>query len=70
MLKIFDLPFLFTAREFFRSRFKKFSEINRKYSQPRIRMTPLVRGSLFLLCLYLISMVTILIYKFVSVVVK
>jgi hypothetical protein len=70
MLKDLNSSFLVTAREFFRSRFRKFAEINRKYSQPRIRMTPLVRVSLFLLRLYLISMVIILVYKFISVATK
>jgi hypothetical protein len=42
----------------------KVKEINRKYSKPRLKMTPLVRAALFALRLYLILLVIILIYKF------
>jgi len=46
----------------------KIREINKKYSQPRLKMTPLVRVSLLVLRLYLIMLVIILVYKFYSVV--
>lgn len=42
----------------------KIKEINRKYSKPRLKMTPLVRAALLALRLYLIMLVIILIYKF------
>ena len=43
---------------------EKIKEINRKYSKPRLKMTPLVRAALLALRLYLIMLVIILIYKF------
>lgn len=42
----------------------KIKEINRKYSKPRLEMTPLVRAALIALRLYLIMLVIILTYKF------
>jgi hypothetical protein len=46
----------------------KIREINSKYSQPRVKMTPLVKASLLILRLYLIMLVIILVYKFYTVV--
>jgi len=46
----------------------KIKEINKKYSHPRLKMTPLVKVSLIVLRLYLIGLVIILIYKFYTVV--
>jgi hypothetical protein len=43
---------------------EKIGNINRKYSNPRLKMTPLVRATLLALRLYLIMLVSILIYKF------
>jgi hypothetical protein len=43
---------------------KKIEDINKKYSKPRLKMTPLVKVTLFALRLYLIILVIILIYKF------
>ena len=45
-----------------------FVEINEKYRTPRIKMTPMVRWALLVLRLYLIVMVLILAYKFVTLV--
>ncbi|MFB3765433.1 MAG: hypothetical protein ACE14P_09320 [Methanotrichaceae archaeon] len=42
--------------------------INKKYSKPRLKMTPLVKVSLLALRLYLIFLVIILMYKFYTVV--
>jgi hypothetical protein len=47
---------------------EKIKEINRKYSKPRLKMTPLVRVALITLRLYLIMLVFILIYKFYTLV--
>ena len=46
----------------------KVKEINKKYSQPRLKMTPLVKAMLLILRLYLIMLVAILVYKFYTVV--
>ena len=47
---------------------KKVNDINKKYSKPRLKMTPLVRAALIALRLYLIMLVFILIYKFYTLV--
>jgi hypothetical protein len=47
---------------------KAINDINKKYSKPRLKMTPLVRFSLFALRLYLIMLVVILSYKFYTMV--
>ena len=43
-------------------------EINRKYKTPRIKVTRMVSISLFMLRLYLIAMIVLLFYKFITVV--
>jgi hypothetical protein len=45
---------------------EKVREINRKYSTPRIHMSTAVKFSLIVLRIYLIAMVLILLYKFVT----
>lgn len=47
---------------------EKIREINRKYSEPRLKMTPLVRIALLALRIYLLMLVIILIYKFYTLV--
>jgi len=44
------------------------SAINRKYSHPRITMSPAVRTALLLLRLYLLFLVVLLGYKFYTIV--
>jgi hypothetical protein len=46
--------------------FPKIAEINRKYSRPRLTMTPLVRRCLLALRLYLLLLVLLLAYKFIT----
>lgn len=46
----------------------KIKEINDKYRNPRLKMTPLVKASLLVLRLYLIMLVAILLYKFYTIV--
>jgi len=41
-------------------------EVNAKYRTPRIQMTPIVKISLYALRFYLIGMLLILLYKFIS----
>ena len=50
----------------FRRPVQKIREINRKYSTPRIHMSRAVKFSLIVLRLYLIAMVLILVYKFIT----
>ncbi len=45
---------------------KAVHEINEKYKKPSIKMTPLVSISLLLLRIYLLGMVLLMCYKFVS----
>jgi hypothetical protein len=52
-------------KKYIQSKFYKISEINKRYSTPRVTMTPLVRFSLLFLRLYLLFLVAILFYKFV-----
>jgi len=44
----------------------KIREINRRYSKPRIRMSRSVRFALLMLRLYLVFLVLILAYKFMT----
>ena len=53
----------------FRGFFEAIREINEKYKTPRIKMTPMVSLSLLVLRLYLIGMLLLLLYKFISVVI-
>ncbi|MCX6571243.1 MAG: hypothetical protein NT006_07500 [Candidatus Aminicenantes bacterium] len=57
-------------RNWFKGRFSKIREINRKYGKPRVKMTKGVKVALFLLRLYLILLVGILVLKFISMVKK
>ncbi len=52
----------------FRKQFAGIIEINEKYKTPRIKMTPLVSFSLFFLRFYLIFLVGILLFKFITLV--
>ncbi len=52
----------------YRGMITEIRDINRKYAAPSIRMTPFVKFSLLFLRFYLLTLVGLLIYKFVSVV--
>lgn len=54
-----------SVREFFNA----IRAINEKYSQPRIQMSRMVSFSLLLLRIYLLGMLLLLAYKFVTIVV-
>ncbi|HVP58559.1 MAG TPA: hypothetical protein VMU02_10715 [bacterium] len=45
---------------------EQIAAINRKYATPHVKTTPLVRVALLLLRLYLLSLVGILIFKFIT----
>lgn len=45
-------------------KFQPFVDITRKYKEPRIKMTRLVRIALLLLRIYLILIIGILVFKF------
>jgi len=52
--------------EFFKNTITTVKSINRKYAQPQIKMTPMVKVSLLSLRLYLLFLVAILVYRFIS----
>jgi len=52
----------------FRDLIQAIRDINEKYRTPRIKTTRLVSFSLLLLRIYLIGMLLLLLYKFISVV--
>jgi hypothetical protein len=51
-----------------RNLFVKFAAINSRYREPRIAMTGAVRFSLLVLRVYLLALVALMVYKFVSIV--
>ena len=53
-------------RGFFSHQFAKVQEINRKYAKPNVEMSKWVKGSLLILRLYLILLVCLLLYKFIT----
>jgi hypothetical protein len=54
------------AREFIRQQYSIITEINRKYATPRITMSRWVKLSLLFLRLYLIFLVLLLGYRFLT----
>jgi hypothetical protein len=52
----------------FRDLIQAIRDINEKYKTPRVKTTRLVSFSLLLLRIYLIGMLLLLLYKFISVV--
>jgi hypothetical protein len=53
-------------RTFLRHNYDKIKDINKKYAAPRVAMSKPVKMSLFLLRLYLLFLVGLLFYKFVT----
>ena len=62
--EFYDLRF----KKMLEQRFSKIVAINRKYQAPRIHMTPMVKFSLLMLRLYLLLLVGLLFYKFITLV--
>ena len=60
------LRFLNKFSRALKSNFKKINEINKKYNKPRIEMSFAVKLSLFLLRMYLILLVGLLVFKFIT----
>ena len=52
--------------EFFNNTVDTVRSINQKYAKPQIKMTPWVKFSLLSLRLYLIFLVGILVYRFIT----
>jgi hypothetical protein len=55
------------GKRFISDRFSVLREINKKYSRPRITMTPMTRIVLLVLRIYLLLLVAILFYKFATI---
>ena len=53
-------------RDFFSHNFAKVREINKKYAKPNVEMSMWVKSSLLFLRLYLILLVGLLLYKFIT----
>ncbi len=53
-------------RSFFRNNYAKIDEINKKYAVPNVEMSKWVKFSLLSLRLYLIFLVCLLVYKFIT----
>ncbi len=51
-----------------RSLVTQVKDINRKYAEPEIEMTPLVQASLIGLRIYLFTLIGLMLYKFIVVV--
>ena len=53
-------------KDFFSHNYAKIQEINRKYERPSIEMSAWVKFSLLSLRLYLMFLVGLLVYKFIT----
>jgi hypothetical protein len=58
------------VKNLLKSSLESFGEINRKYGKPRIKQTRLVSIALLALRLYLLLLVGVLFYKFITTVTK
>jgi len=54
------------SKGLFSHNFARIKEINRKYATPNVEMSGWVKGSLLFLRLYLIFLVGLLLYKFIT----
>jgi hypothetical protein len=45
--------------------FRKIEEINHRYREPRIEMSPAVKAAMLFLRIYLLVLVCLMVYKFV-----
>jgi hypothetical protein len=61
-------PFIKKVMNVFTGQFRIIREINKKYAKPRIKMTKWVKIALLGIRLYLIVLVIILVYKFITLV--
>lgn len=58
--------FLRPFKNFYGNARAQIVEINRKYKTPQIKTTPMVKFSLVLLRVYLLVLIGMLVYKFIS----
>ncbi|MDD3014224.1 MAG: hypothetical protein PHC34_11025 [Candidatus Gastranaerophilales bacterium] len=53
-------------KKFYEDNFDKIIEINEKYANPKIEMSPIVKFTLLILKFYLLFIMGLLIYKFIT----
>jgi len=53
-------------QKFYEQNFSRIIEINEKYASPKIEMSPAVKFSLVFLRFYLLFLVALLVYKFIT----
>jgi hypothetical protein len=53
-------------KDFLSHNFTRFHEINKKYAKPNVEMSKWVKGALLFLRIYLILLVFLLLYKFIT----
>jgi hypothetical protein len=62
--------FIYALRMMVARQVEQVRAINRRYAKPRLTMSPAVRWALLILRLYLLSLVGLLGYKFITVVMQ
>ena len=67
-IKLLNNNFSEEFKYFCRNKFGKIIEINNKYAHPKIEMSPTVKISLFMLRVYLIFLLLLLVFKFITVI--
>jgi len=70
MIKIFNVLILRPVKQFFKNTFSQIKEVNKKYAQPSIKIGQAAKVALFMLGIYIITVLVILCYKFYATVVK
>jgi hypothetical protein len=58
--------FLKSIQRFWKQNWNKIQDINERYQTPRIEMSPAVRWTLLFLRFYLLFLVGLLVYKFIT----
>ena len=64
------MNFIYALRMMVARQVEQVHAINRRYAKPRLTMSPAVRWALLILRLYLLSLVGLLGYKFITVVMQ
>ena len=64
------MNFLYALRTMLARQVEQVRAINRRFAEPRLTMSPTVRWALLILRLYLLSLVGLLGYKFITVVMQ
>ncbi len=64
------MNFIYALRMMLARQVEQVHAINRRYAKPRLTMSPAVRWALLILRLYLLSLVGLLGYKFITVVMQ